>query len=268
VVLTDRLQPQVLTTGFPMDINVHEVAPVMRAARAFGAFRIAFEELTTYYHSAPKEVPANLGRQREVMFPYPKSFADSRGVTTVFTYLEHPDPSKLIFIATIRQSKVFIKFTRRYSEDAHRHCAAAGVAPELYGVTPLPAGWLMVVMKYPEPTMYRTLTPQDKDSVGLVTEVDRLVDVLHDGGFVHGDIRTINMMVHCEWGSSTGAQKLLLLHFDWAGQEGEVEYPLFMDRHNIMRHNEVCGGAGITKEHDRFMVQHLFDPPHVMSYNA
>jgi tRNA A-37 threonylcarbamoyl transferase component Bud32 len=31
---------------------------------------------------------------------------------------------------------------------------------------------------------------------GLVKGVKRLVDVLHNGGFVHGYIRGINMMVH------------------------------------------------------------------------
>jgi hypothetical protein len=259
VVLTDRLQLQVLTESFPMETNVHESAIVMRAARAFGAFRIAFQELTTHYNNLSKVVPSNLGRQREVMFPYPNSFANGSGVPTMFTYLERPDPSKLIFIATVGHSKVFIKFTQRYSEDAHRHCAAAGVAPELYRVTLLPAGWFMVVMEYLEPTMYRTLEPQDRGSVGLITEVGRVVGVLHAGGFVHGDIRTINMMVHCEWGSSMEARKLLLLDFDWAGQEGEVKYPLDVDTQNILRHSEVRGGAGMMKKHDLFVVEHLFD---------
>jgi len=217
VVLTDRLQLQMLK-AIPIDINIHESATLMCAARAFGAFRIAFHELITYYNNLSKPRP-----QRQVTFPYPNSFTDGSGIPTMFKYLDRYDSSKLIFIATTGHHKVFIKFTPQYSEDAHRFCARVGLAPQLYSVTPLPAGWFMVVMEYLDPTVYRTLGPQDSSDGDLVTEVGRVVGVLHDGGFVHGDIRTINMMVHCKWGLSTVVQKLLLVDFDWAGPEGKVE---------------------------------------------
>ena len=245
-----------------MERNVHEITHVTRAARAFGAFRIAFDELKTHYRSVvlnpryQRDAHQKEAHKREVAFPYPKSFINSDGATTSFTYLERPDPTKLNFIATFGQSKVFIKFTEQYSKAAHQHCATAGVAPQLYGVTPLPAGWLMVVMAYLEPSMYRTLELQDEGSAGLVKEVDRVVSVLHDGGFVHGDIRTINMMVHEEQDSSK--KEVLLLDFDWAGAEGTVKYPLDVDGLNIKRHDGASGGAVIRKEHDWFMVKHLF----------
>ena len=246
-----------LTDAFPMEANVHERDSVMRAARAFGAFRIAFKELIAHYNGLSKVKPTNIEHQKNVTFPYPKSFTNSEGITTLFTYSKRFDPSKLIFIAAIDQSKLFIKFTQCYSKDAHQYCATAGFAPKLYSVTQLPAGWFMVVMEYLEPAMYRNLEPQDKESTHLVKEI---VTHLHKGGFVHGDIRPINMMVHREWYSITGERKLLLLDFDWAGPEDEVKYPLDVNSHSIMRHGGVCGGAGIRKEHDWFMVEHLFDP--------
>lgn len=242
-----------------MESNVHESTAVMRAARAFGAFQIAFNELTTHYLSVVFNPEyQRKGHEEEVVFPYPRSFTSSEGKTTPFTYLERLDPNRLIFIATFDQSKVFIKFTQQYSKGAHQHCAAAGIASHLYTVSSLPAGWSMVVMDYLDPTMYRTLEPQDKYSAGLVEEVERSVRILHNGGYVHGGVRPVNVMVHREWDSSKEAQKLQLLDFDWAGLEGEVEYPLNVDRKHITRHNEVHGGAVITKGHDLFMVNRLF----------
>jgi hypothetical protein len=112
--LTDHPQPQVLMESFPMETNVHESGISMRVARAFGAFWIAL--LITHYDNLPKVVPTDLGRQRQAVFLYPNSYADDSGIRTMFKYLERPDPSKLIFIATVGHSKVFDKFTQRYSK--------------------------------------------------------------------------------------------------------------------------------------------------------
>ena len=47
----------------------------------------------------------------------------------------------------ISSERVVVRFVRRYSADAHRAWAAAGLAPALYAVRPLAGGWLLLEME-------------------------------------------------------------------------------------------------------------------------
>ena len=230
-----------------------------RLARAFGAFRIAVNKLHDYYKnlSAKSDMPETPQRASTVTFPYPDGYADGNA-SIKFTYNSRFNDSKLIFVATTTEgNKVLVKFTRRYSKEAHQHCAEAGVAPVLLGFQSLPAGWFMAVMEYLDPQTYRVLEPGDGSNSILVGEIQRVVTVLHDGGFVHGDIRDVNMMTRNQWGINE-ARNVLLLDFDWAGPSGVTKYPRNVNTQTVKRPEGAKDGALIVEKHDWFMVQYLF----------
>jgi hypothetical protein len=75
-----------------------------------------------------------------------------------------------------------IKFTRRYSEDAHRFLAQLGYAPRLRAVMRLPGGWNMVVMDYSEYTQLcdAMLQMSNKLQHTIMAKVSEAVQKLHD----------------------------------------------------------------------------------------
>jgi hypothetical protein len=115
----------------------------------------------------------------------------------------------------------------------------------------------MAVMEYLDPETYRVLGPEDGSKSELEPEIRRVLQVLHDGGFVHGDIRDVNMMTRHQWSSEETARNVLLLDFDWAGRQGATEYPPNLNP-EVDRHEGAKEGALITQEHDRFMVDRMF----------
>jgi len=48
------------------------------------------------------------------------------------------------------------------------------------------------------------------------------VKVMHDADYVHGDLRSPNVLVKDD--------QVYLVDFEWAGKAGAVTYPLFMNR--------------------------------------
>ena len=249
-VLTDRVQLEPLTDHFTLNLNHHE--DLSRVARAFGALRIAFNKLCEYYRNPPTS-----GSPERVMFPYPDGWTTNGDVE--LTYCSRVDMNRLIFLATTTNGvRVLVKFTRRYSAAAHRYCARAGVAPALLGFRSLPAGWYMVVMEYLDPETYRILEPSDSSNNELVAGVRRVVKTLHGGGFVHGDIRHVNILTRSQWTSSEGVQNVFLIDFDWAGLEGQTRYPPNINLTSVNRPKGVEDGELIQQAHDWFMVEHIF----------
>ena len=117
----------------------------------------------------------------------------------------------------------------------------------------------MVVMEYLDPQTYRVLRPEDGSNPRLIAEIRGVVRVLHDGGFVHGDLRDVNMMTRHQWTAGENARNVFLLHFDWAGAEGATKYPPHLNTQTVTRHEGAKDGALITQEHDWAMVDYIFD---------
>jgi len=80
------------------------------------------------------------------------------------------------------------------------------------------------------------------------------VQLLHNGQFVHGDIRDVNIFV----GNLAPEVAIHLVDFDWAGSIGAAVYPIDVNKSTMTRPDDVEGGGLITKEHDLKMVTYLF----------
>ena len=250
-VLTSRFELEVLTPSFPLHPNFwNDVAPL---ARVFKAFRLAFSKLRKEYRDLFAVQPRDLPPANSVDFPYPYHYDDETGEKGSFTYDKRLDDSRLIFLATApaKGLRLFIKFTRQYGTDAHRACSDERIAPHLYDVVSLPGGWFMVVMEYLDPDAFRHVSGC---GIELETEVRNAVGILHDRGFVYGDLRDCNMMCM----KDGGAWRVLLLDFDWAGRTGEARYPVGLNQETVRRPAGVCGRGIIQREDDNAMVNFIF----------
>ena len=252
VVMTGRWELGALTPLLPLHDNLHvDTMRIMPLVRAFRAFRNAVLKLRKEYQGLTSPSTKEPLDPYRAEFPYPNNYKGKSGRQVVFKYDERMG-DRLIFLATSDDGeRLLIKFTHRYGEDAHRACSDAGVAPRLHAVMEFPGGWLMVVMDYLDPETFKHVSASD---TGLKPAVHKAVDVLHDRGFVHGDIRGCNMMRT----KVKGAGSALLLDFDWSGKHGEVRYPGGINRTTVHRPIGVQGGELIQKEHDRGMIDLLF----------
>jgi hypothetical protein len=232
----------------------------LQAGRAFRAFRLALQELGTYYEELKARVSSqSLPEARRLIFPYRDHYTAGGGEHVKFNYVERLYPTKLVFTATSSKGdKLLIKFTRRYSEDAHRNCSDREIAPRLYAVENLPGGWVMVVMEFLGDEAYVPPNSSDVDTTVLKDNLKAAVDILHQGDFVHGDIRNFNMMVKVDWDTTKAARNVKLLDFDWAGPVGRTEYPPNVNHNGIKRPADAKDGNLITRDHDLEMLSYIF----------
>jgi serine/threonine protein kinase len=157
------------------------------------------------------------------------------------------------------KTKLCVKFTQKYSKDAHQYCAEKGVAPKLFAVEDLSGGWLMVVMEYLERDSYMVLVGLSKDArSSFAAGVTEAVEILHQGGFMHGDIRDANTMVARDWDQEKGVQNVKLVDFDWAGREGETKYPPNVNYWAIARPMGAKDGLPVERDHDLEMIKFIF----------
>jgi RIO1 family len=156
---------------------------------------------------------------------------------------------------TTQGERVFLKFTRTYSQALHVHCASAGHAPTLRACQRLPGGWLMIVMDIVDLSVYKPfseipLTERQSVTSKLLPALEKLVVGFHNVELVHGDIRRPNILVH--------DSDFLLIDYDWGGDVGVVRYPSLVNHFGILPPEGARDGELITKEHDLFMLRSQF----------
>ena len=148
--------------------------------------------------------------------------------------------------------KLLIKFTRRYGIEAHRYCAELGLAPKVYGIERLAGGWKAVIMAYLDSdfvTLYkRTLDGQ------IVAAMREAVRKMHEGGFVHGDLRDVNILYRRRrHHHRQDIVDIVFVDWDWAGLAKEVKYPAMMNM-EVLRHPDAVPHQFICGEHDDFLL--------------
>jgi len=229
-------------------------------ARTFGALKIASEKIAKLYSQS---IPRLAAEDKSLGCPYPRSYTHSSSRIQEFSYNGTQRlKDQLIFFGEMigdeAGSKICIKFVRYYSREAHDFCASKGHAPKLIAYEPLAGGWNMVIMDaldigdVQRPGSYRPLS-QTGASVRqpLKKAITSLIEELHNGGYVHGDLRDTNLFV--------GDNKpFMLLDFDWAGPIETARYPIHVNREGILRPHGAWDGEKILVQHDLDMLKYLF----------
>ena len=191
------------------------------------------------------------------IFPYPTTFTpygSTGNAKKSFTYCEEMKGRHLLFHGMVGTSRVCIKFVHRYGANVHAWCAERAFAPKLIACEALHGGWFMVIMELLDKS-WITLADMDAIPEGLRERVHDKFVSLHQMGMVHGDLRDTNIMVK----KRDGDLAWILIDFDWAGNEGEVEYPMLVNNSpSLGRPADAHDGLPILAEHDDFMFEHVF----------
>ncbi|KAG1725696.1 uncharacterized protein EDB91DRAFT_1350660 [Suillus paluster] len=262
-VFIEKVQCDVLAPIIPLFCHITDLPMQAMAARTFGALKIATEKLTKLY-SQP--IPRLTAEDASLGCPYPRSYTYSSGQIQEFSYDETQRlRDRLIFfgetVGDAAGRKICIKFVRYYSREAHDFCASKGHAPEPIAYKPLAGGWNMVIMDALDiddgyfaqrPGSYRPLNAMAVlDRQPLKEAITSLIEELHTGGYVHGDLRDKNFVVRDN-------KDFMLLDFDWAGPIEKARYPMHVNRTDIRRPDGAWDGEKIVAKHDLDMLKYLF----------
>ncbi|KAF8675626.1 hypothetical protein AX14_005068, partial [Amanita brunnescens Koide BX004] len=260
----DRPVIQPITPMFPLHCHNRDVEMSSSIARSLGAMKKAVDALQDHYMHNEEDY----GLPHSI-FPYANRFVslqDSQTHTLDYCVPELDDEvayfnvlqKSLIFRAKLSGTAedVCVKFVRRYSRDAHEILAKMGVAPKLYGFEILNAGWIMVVMaNVPSHYVSLDLVENRAQYRHLHDIIKQKVELLHQKGFVHGDLRDANVMVPRDRVDHT----FLLLDFDWSGRLGQTRYPMnVIHGHGLWRPKDAVDGQLIKAEHDIMMLTAMF----------
>ena len=113
----------------------------------------------------------------------------------------------------------------------------------------------MVVMDVLDKSYKRFDDPSTHLGPELYESVMKMVESLHQDGFVHGDLRDTNL-----WISESSPSKFMLVDFDWSGVIEEVRYPMNVYKGPDLRRPEgAYDGELILAEHDVDMLNIMFN---------
>jgi hypothetical protein len=261
----NQVRAEPLTPLF--DLSVHwRRGAAHTIASALDALVAAINNIEAHYRAIEAAGRAKSASMKDGLrlqkargFPFLSSYDEG---STAFTYHNRLADDKLIFSAALDQHEVdvfLVKFSRRYSEAAHRYMASRDSAPNLRRCVQISKEWTAVIMDRStyELLFDSGLSSENKEKVR--SKVRSVVQLLHEGGFVHGDIRDTNILF--DRGSLESEDVLIhLVDFDWAGRIGEAKYPVNINKTGVRRPHDVVGGQPITQEHDLEMVTLLFKP--------
>jgi hypothetical protein len=216
---------------------------MVTVATALKAVKLCIPELKEYYRGQ--------GDYREgkyFHFPFYRSITLTDASHCTINYLEAiVSGNKPLYSATMVTDgvdhAVIVKFTRSYCIEAHLRLAERNQAPFLYGWHHCCGGWIMLVMddlREKTNLCTRPLGGDDKHADSLRA----CVNTLHEGGWVHGDLRSGNVLL------SNSTDDVFLIDFDWCGLENEQRYPPFMNHSEIEWPNGASDGLVLKKEHD------------------
>lgn len=152
--------------------------------------------------------------------------------------------------------KVVLKFvTGQYGKDVHSFLSEshAGrrhrLCPRLHYTELLPSGWTVVVMdKVDAPLLaMEVINLTTREKCGIMEDLTTAVKIMHDYGYVHGDLREPNILITRDQELGVRAY---IIDFDFAGKEGQARYPYDLNVCSFRWLEDEDIGQLIKKTHD------------------
>ncbi|KAI6023542.1 hypothetical protein BKA83DRAFT_10528, partial [Pisolithus microcarpus] len=259
-IITSKCIVQRLTDFLWVPIHsTHDDDHWLRISRIFYVLKESIKRLESWYESynAPcYDLKHPVPHPR--FFPSVNTFSEN-GVEVRFEYKKplEDDQTCVTYLAETVEAprkKIVVKFVTRYGADAHRTMAEAGFAPKLRYFGPIDTTedavsydkLRMVVMDYMEGVTLSTAIKQGEVPASIETHLRQAIEHLHGAGFVFGDLRAPNVIV-----TPSDEITARLIDFDWAGKDGEVTYPVLINKELVWAKG-VEALRPIEKEHDLF----------------
>ena len=256
--------PIYMTKLLTLDLSLgfHGSDNIIRPARVFGALSRCRADLKIYYDRV-----RNLDFPKlSCLYPNPTPFDPSkalpqltykrflsRGGKPTSALVDLGDATTVIYTATLGDAdeEVIVKFTARYSEVAHRLLAMAGLAPRLHSCHRIIGDLYMVVMEHVDGKSVWQLREEKMPLPAIISEeVSKAVGLLHENNIVFGDLRDPNILY------AESKNRVVLVGFDWPGQDGESRYPATFNSSNAWEEG-VSPCSIMRKAHDLWQVQRL-----------
>ena len=154
----------------------------------------------------------------------------------------------------------FDKFLRQesaYGEDVHRWCSSNLFAPT-FTVTEVCPGWKKIRMDAIDDQWKVAFWARGSVRDKILAKVTEVLRLLHEAGYVHGDVRASNVlyrMYESEEGQQQQDVKVMLIDFDDAGRMPHAHYSLLPFNPDVPSHPNVMPGGRIDAEHDLWRVE-------------
>eukprot|EP00993_Chasmostoma_nieuportense_P000001 NODE_1000_length_1718_cov_283.834695_g938_i1.p1 GENE.NODE_1000_length_1718_cov_283.834695_g938_i1~~NODE_1000_length_1718_cov_283.834695_g938_i1.p1 ORF type:complete len:525 (-),score=106.27 NODE_1000_length_1718_cov_283.834695_g938_i1:57-1631(-) len=151
--------------------------------------------------------------------------------------------SRFTFSGSMEENSVVAKFCHQFiGRAAQEYAASLGLAPAIKQLIPLPgpngAKWSLVVMDRLE-----LAEEEEEFSEAQKQEFKSKMQLFHNEGFVHGDLRACNIRIN--------KGKLVLLDFEWAGRVADhPRYPCSINM-ELSWPNGVEPNGHIQAAHDK-----------------
>jgi hypothetical protein len=260
---TGKPNVQMLSMAIPCHYHDSDIKMRDTLLRHLVAFRNATSSLEQYYQELKFSGPSGPLSQCNPTYPYPTFFTSGSSTHTFRYTAELKSDYNFVFFGDLDSSadRLCIKFTHQYGEDVHRFCATKGHAPQLRAVQRLPGGFYMVVMDDvgEDHTDLHSFVDDHPEIISssaytdLKENIRRFLEEMHQNGWVHGDLRSPNVMV-----KKSGLDgSFLLVDFDWSGKNQETVYPAFVNRTDVKRPDGVDDGESILALHDIEMLSYF-----------
>lgn len=188
-------------------------------SRLFCALCDATAELRTFYReivTVPN--PSPLGS------PHRQTYREGHQEKRI-RYQRRLFDNKFLWQAVLEDdTRVIVKFTRRYNVEGHTKLAADDLAPRLYFADQsdfTASDWMMIVMEeITDLVQMESLSQADRAFVW--ERVGGAVRRLHSINLVFGDLRPPNILVQRKAG---GELRVALVDYDWCGLQGTARFP-------------------------------------------
>lgn len=187
-----------------------------------------------------------------IHYPFKTSF-EQAGSTLTFKFESHI-PDKRVFRARLDGKSVYVKYSLRYGQAVHEAAHRLGFAPKVLGFESF-SGWVLVVMEDLSRDGFVSFdvargTWANEDLKACQNTLVQHLGKLHEGSYVHGDIRDINVLVRQR------DLKVMVVDWDWAGMAGTATYPMALNL-EVPRPDEAIPGGLMECEHDVEMVKFM-----------
>ncbi|KAH9914680.1 uncharacterized protein B0H18DRAFT_1215836 [Fomitopsis serialis] len=251
--------------NFPIVLVLH-FGPYVDIAVATFADKLNVEHLTSFSvhaHPTNTQSDAPLRSWATRLLPFHDYYADAEGHRHEFEYLEALEDKRLFRARTKVDGKpLYVKFSTRYCKEAHRAAFESGFAPKLYAAEKV-YDWTMIVME-DKSADYTSLWDAKYNKGGkhwtalehVRAKVRDGLRSLHKQGYVHGDVRDVNVLVRNATAPKT-QPAALLVDWDWAGEKSSARYPYRMNLVDVKRPDDARPGEEIKEAHDMWMADRI-----------